>query len=242
VQILGIDTATLVCSVAVASEEQLLAEYNLQVKKTHSERLLPLIARALEDAGLTVADLDGVAVAAGPGSFTGVRIGMVTAKALGQALNVPLAGVSTLDALAAQHPFFPGLISPILDARRGQVYNGLFVPGPIGGRLTEDRALALDDLLSQLALRSEPILFVGDGVPVHRELLVRRLGERACFAPPESGICRAAAVARLGLAEFAAGRGVSWRELVPRYLRTSQAERMAAHCGDEEGDTRDRHH
>jgi tRNA threonylcarbamoyladenosine biosynthesis protein TsaB len=235
VLILGIETATLVCSVAVATEGKLLAEYNLQVKKTHSERLLPLIHTVLKDAGLVPADLDGVAVAAGPGSFTGVRIGLVTARALGQALSVPLAGISTLEGLAAQHPSFPGLVCPILDARRNQVYNALFSSGTQYGRLTADRALPVDDLLGQLSLRPEPVLFIGDGVPVFRDTIARHLEQRACFAPPEESICRASAVARLGLAAIAAGAGRSWRELVPQYLRLSQAERMAQPCGGEGG-------
>jgi tRNA threonylcarbamoyladenosine biosynthesis protein TsaB len=224
VYVLGIDTATLVCSCAVVSSDQTLAEYNLQVKKTHSERLLPLIDTMLRDAGLTVADLGAVAVTGGPGSFTGVRIGMVTAKALGQALEVPLAAVSTLEALAAQHPHFPGIIAPILDARRDQVYNALFTSGQRPFRLTDDRAFSLGRLLGELDQRREPILFVGDGVSVHRQTIADALGERACFMHPEGGICRAATVARLGLMELLAGRGGSWRELEPVYVRRSEAE------------------
>lgn len=228
-QILGIDTATLVCSVAVVSEEKTLAEYSLQVKKTHSERLLPMIAAALQDAGLEPGSLDGIAVASGPGSFTGLRIGMVTAKSLGQALNLPLAGVPTLAALAAQHPFFPGLLCPILDARRDQVYNALFLPSAnaVPRRLVGERALSLAALLAELAARPEPVLFVGDGVPPHRQDIAAQLGDRACFMPPEGSICRAAAVARLGLTEIAAGRGCSWRDLTPSYVRRSEAERKA---------------
>ena len=222
--VLGIESATLVCSVALVSEQKTLAEYNLQVKKTHSERLLPLIDAMLRDAGYKLTDLAGVAVAAGPGSFTGVRIGMVTAKSLGQALQLPLAGISTLEALAAQHPHFPGVICPILDARRDQVYNALFSPGPKPHRLQQERALSLGELFAELSNRSEPVLFVGDAVPIHRETIEQAMGTRACFMPPEASICRAAAVARLGLAELAAGRGQSWRELVPQYVRRSEAE------------------
>lgn len=226
-RILGIDTATLVCSVALVSEETTLAEYNIQIKKTHSERLLPLIAAMLNDCGIVPKDLDGVAVAAGPGSFTGLRIGMVTAKTLGQALNLPLVGVSTLEALAAQHPFFPGIICPILDARREQVYNGLFVPGFLPRRISAEQVLPLSELLAELKARPEKILFVGDGVPLHQAHIKAQLGERACFMPPEGRICRAAPVARLGLAELAFARGRSWRHLTPHYVRRSEAERKA---------------
>ncbi|MBS3900179.1 MAG: tRNA (adenosine(37)-N6)-threonylcarbamoyltransferase complex dimerization subunit type 1 TsaB [Dethiobacter sp.] len=232
-QILGIDTATLVCSVALVSEKATLAEYTLQTRKTHSERLLPLIAAMLSHVGITPNELDGVAVAAGPGSFTGLRIGMVTAKTLGQALNVPVVGVSTLEALAAQHPFFPGIICPILDARREQVYNGLFVPGTRPAPLSAERVLPLWELLAELEVRSEKILFVGDGVPPYQAAIRAQLGERVCLMPPEGSICRAAAVARLGLAEFVLKHDFSWRELMPRYVRRSEAERKALTCGEE---------
>jgi tRNA threonylcarbamoyladenosine biosynthesis protein TsaB len=222
--VLGIDTATLVCSTAVVSEEKLVAEYTLQVKKTHSERLLPFIAAMLKDAGIDLGSLDGVAVAAGPGSFTGLRIGIVTARALGQALEVPLCGVSTLEALAAQHPLFNGIICPILDARRNQVYNALFQGGRKCRRLTEDRAISLARLLAELGKRQEDVLFIGDAVPVYQETVADALGPRACFMPQESAICRSGAVARLGLAKIAAGRGCTWRELKPNYIRRSQAE------------------
>lgn len=222
--VMGIDTATLVCSVAVVSEEKTLAEYTQQVKKTHSERLLPLIDTILRDTGLKPQDLSGVAVAGGPGSFTGLRIGMVTAKALGQALALPLCSISTLAALAAQHPLFPGLICPILDARREQVYNAIFTAGTQVERLVADRSLSVTELLQELQQRPEPVLFVGDAVPVYRQIISRALVSRACFMPPESAICRASSVARLGLAQFSAGQVQSWRDLHPAYLRRSEAE------------------
>lgn len=224
-QVLGIDTSTLVCSVAVVTPERMLAEYNLQVKKTHSERLLPLIAAMLRDIGLTPGDLSGVAVAVGPGSFTGLRIGVVTARALGQALHLPLVGISTLAGLAAQFPHFPGLISPILDARRNQVYNAVFRPGEGLERVTEDRALSLSELMLELAVYGRPVLFSGDGVPVHRDAITAALGKQACFMPVEAGLNRASTVARLGLDELTAGQGLSYRELVPQYIRRTEAER-----------------
>lgn len=222
--VMGIDTATLVCSVAVVSEEKILAEYTQQVKKNHSERLLPLIDTVLRDIGLKPRDLDGVAVAGGPGSFTGLRIGMVTAKALGQSLELPLCSISTLAALAKQHPLFPGLICPILDARREQVYNAIFAAGTEVERLVADRALSVTELIQELRERSVPVLFVGDAVPVYRQTLKEALASRACFMPPESATCRASSVARLGLSQLRAGQGQSWRDLQPFYLRRSEAE------------------
>ncbi len=240
-RVLGIDTSTLVCSVAVVTPEKMLAEYTLQVKKTHSERLLPLVDQMLSDIGITPGQLNGVAVAAGPGSFTGLRIGVVTARALGQALNLPLAGISTLAALAAQFPHFPGLISPILDARRSQVYNAVFHPGESPKRLRADRAIPLEELLRELAVQDKLVLFVGDGVPVHKEAIVNELGSQACFLPFESGLSRASAVARLGLDEFNANVGLSYRELLPQYIRSTEAERKyQARC--REGGVSAEHH
>lgn len=223
--VLGIDTATLVCGVALITPQRLLAEYTLQVRKTHSEQLLPLVAAMLRDAGLTPAELGGVAVAAGPGSFTGVRIGVATARALGQALGLPLVAVSTLEALAAQLPHFPGLVSPILDARRQQVYNAVFrVPEDGLLRLREERAIPLPELLAELQAYGEPVLFTGDAVPVYRELITEALSSQACFLPLEAGLSRAASVARLGLTRLMAGGGVPYQELLPLYVRRSEAE------------------
>jgi tRNA threonylcarbamoyladenosine biosynthesis protein TsaB len=202
----------------------MLAEYNLQVKKTHSERLLPLIAALLNDVGLTPSDLDAVAVATGPGSFTGVRIGLATAKALGQALNIPLVGVPTLEALAAQVPYFPGLVSPILDARRQQVYNAVFRTAGEPVPVIAERAVSLRDLLTELCALQEQVLFMGDGVPQHREAITAALGHQAAFLPMEYGLNRAATVARLGLAGLLSGNGLHYLELLPRYLRRSEAE------------------
>lgn len=234
--VLGIDTATLACSVAVTKAAEVLAEYTLLIKKTHSERLLPLVAALLNDIGLTARDLDGVAVAAGPGSFTGIRIGVTTARALGQALNLPLAGVSTLEALASQADHFPGLVSPILDARRGQVYNAVFRSGNGRERLSPDRVLSLDELLDGFVQSGEQVLFPGDGVAQYKPAIVAALGDRACFPPPEGLFNRASAVARLGRTELEAGRGVDYLELLPRYIRKSEAEvKYLARCRQEGG-------
>jgi tRNA threonylcarbamoyladenosine biosynthesis protein TsaB len=222
--VLGINTATLACSVALATPRQLLVEHTQQIKKTHSEKLLPMVAAALHDTGLSAKELDGVAVAAGPGSFTGVRIGVTTARALGQALNVQLAAVSTLDALCWQVPWFTGLVSPILDARRQQVYNAVFRKAdPETEKLAEERAVSLADLLAEMKLYSDPVLFLGDAVQIHQEAIVKELGTRASFLPPTANYSGAASVAYLGLATLAAGRGVSYHELLPLYVRGSSA-------------------
>jgi tRNA threonylcarbamoyladenosine biosynthesis protein TsaB len=230
VLVLGIDSTTLACGVSVVNTDRVLAEYMLQVKKTHSERLLPLLYSLLRDAALSPSDLGGVAVASGPGSFTGLRIGMATARALGQALDIPLAGVSTLEVLASQVRYFPGFLCPLLDARRCQVYNAVFRPGEKPLRLKPDRVLPLADVLAEFD-RKEQVLFLGDGAVVNRETIISAMGESACFLPPEGEFNRAATVARLGLAEFSAGRGKSYLELLPRYIRRSEAEvKFLARC------------
>lgn len=223
-KVLGIDTTTQSCSVAVVSSEKVLAEYTLQVEKTHSERLLPLVDSVLRDAGVNLSDLGGIVVSAGPGSFTGVRIGMATAKALGQALGLPLAGVSSLAALAAQAPFFSGTVSPMLDARRKQVYNAFFQAGNPPQRLLEDRTISVAALLEDLREMPGEVLFTGDGVPVYMEAIKSLLGERALFQPQESCLPRASTVGRLGLGILAAGKGMSYLEIAPSYVRRSEAE------------------
>lgn len=222
--VLGIDTATLACSVALVTEEAMVAEYTLQIKKTHSERLLPLIDRMLQDSGFTPGDLEGIAVAEGPGSFTGLRIGVSTARALGQVLGIKLAGVSTLEALACQGAAFDGLVVPILDARRSQVYTAVFKGGLFPKRVLDDRAVPLAELLEWLEQDGRPALFVGDAVKVHREAITKRLGGFAHFPSSEGVHNRGAWVARLGLQELQAGRGKTYLELVPRYIRRSEAE------------------
>jgi tRNA threonylcarbamoyladenosine biosynthesis protein TsaB len=223
--VLGINTATLACSVALATPRQLLVEHTQQIKKTHSEKLLPMVEAALRAAALSPEALDGVAVAAGPGSFTGVRIGVTTARALGQALNIQLVAVSTLEALYWQVPWFTGLVSPVLDARRQQVYNAVFRrAGQETVKLAEERAISLADLLAEMQLYSEPVLFLGDAVQIHREAIVKELKCRACFLPPTASHAGAASVAWLGLSALAAGQGVGHRDLLPLYVRGSAAE------------------
>lgn len=234
--VLGIDTATLACSVALATEEKLIAEYTLQVKKTHSERLLPLIDNLLRDSGFKPRDLEGIAVAVGPGSFTGLRIGVATARALGQVLGARLAGVSTLAALSCQGAAFGGLVVPILDARRSQVYAAAFKGGFPPERVLDDQAVSLAQLLEWLQQKGQPALFVGDAVRAHRETIASHLGSLAFFPPPEGEHNRAAWVARLGIEELRAGKGKTYLELLPKYIRRSEAEvKYEKRCREKEG-------
>ena len=220
--VLGIESSSLHGGVALMGEAGLIAEYALNIDVTYSERLLPAIDRILADAGLAMSGVNGLAVAIGPGSFTGLRIGLSTAKGLAAASGIPLVGVPTLRARAWALPFACVPICPILDARKGEVYCALFRWA--GGNLEqvmEDTALSPQTLAARIA---EPTLFVGDGMNVHGAFLARTLGALALFAPPALAGARPAAVAALGRERLLRGERDDPAALAPRYLRPSEAE------------------
>ena len=220
--VLGIETSTMQGGVALLSERGLLSEYLLNVKATHTERLLPLIDRALRDAGITLRQIEGLAVAVGPGSFTGLRIGLSTAKGLAVAAGKPLVGVSTLEAMAWTLPFCAYPVCPVLDARKGELYCALFRhEGERLIRLMEDAALSPDSLLSWI---QGATVFLGDGVTVYGGLLKERLKHLALFPPSGQRTGSAATVAELGRRRLLQGQRDEISELTPRYLRPSEAE------------------
>lgn len=215
VRVLAVETSTLAGGVALLEGEHLRGEYLLDVRATHSERLLPAIDRLLADAGWGPADLQGLAVAVGPGSFTGLRIGLSTVKGLALALGIPVAAVPTLDAMAATLPFAGLPVCPVLDARKGEVYACLYRwDGTAMRREWEYLALAPEALAARLA---EPVILLGDG-----SALIRT--PHARLAPPHRSVPSPAAVAVLGQERLDAGRGVGVDELAPIYLRPSEAE------------------
>ena len=220
--VMGIDTSTLQGGVALLSEQGVVSEYTLNVRATHTERLLPLIDRAFHDAGITLSKLDGLAVAVGPGSFTGLRIALSTAKGLAVAAGKPLVGVSTLEAMAWTLSFCAYPVCPILDARKGEIYCALFRhEGERLIRLAEDAALSPDSLVSRIQERT---VFLGDGLAVYGDLLKTRLKELALFPPAAQRGGSAAAVAELGRRRLLQGQRDEISELAPRYLRPSEAE------------------
>lgn len=229
--ILGLDTATQVCSAALVCKEQLIGEYTLNIRKTHSQRLMPLLDALLTDCGAAREEISGIAVAAGPGSFTGLRIGVSTARALAQGLGVPAAGVSTLEAIAEQYPL-PGLVvCPLLDARRGQVYAALYrrspVPPYLPAEIIPPSASGLPPLLERLASLEEPVLFLGEGAAIHAESITAALESRAVIPPAPAGLNRASLVALCGARRLAASPPAShtYHHLRPVYLRQPEAER-----------------
>jgi tRNA threonylcarbamoyladenosine biosynthesis protein TsaB len=220
--VMGIDTSTMQGGVALVSGQGVICEYTLNIKATYSERLLPLIDRSLQDAGLTLGQVEGLAVAAGPGSFTGLRIGLSTAKGLAVAGDQPLVGVSTLEAMAWTLPFCAYPICPILDARKGEIYYALFChDGNRLIRLTDDAAVAPDGLLSRI---HEPTVFLGEGLASYEGLLRSQLKESALFPPLAGRGGRAAAVAELGRRRLLHGYRDDLTQLAPYYLRPSEAE------------------
>ncbi len=220
--VMGIDTSTTQGGVALLSGQGVICEYTLNIKATYSERLLPLIDRALQDAGITLGQVEGFAVAVGPGSFTGLRIGLSTAKGLVVAGGQPLVGVSTLEAMAWTLPFCAHPVCPILDARKGEIYCALFRhEGDRLIRLMDDAAIAPDRLLSRI---QQPTVFLGDGLVAYEGLMQSQLKELALFPPLAGRGGRAAAVAELGRRRLLRGDRDDLIQLAPQYLRPSEAE------------------
>lgn len=224
-KLLAIDTSAKVAAAAICTEEQILAETTINTKLTHSQTLMPVCRGLLDNAKIAVTDLDGFAVSAGPGSFTGLRIGMAAVKGMAFALDKPCYPVSTLEALAYNLMGFTGVACPVMDARCGQVYQAFFEITYNGvNRLCADRAISVAALADELADRKETIWLCGDGA----ELCDAALRENPAdirLAPLGNRLQRAAGVAR---AAFASAKPVTAQELTPEYLRLPQAERERA--------------
>lgn len=224
-KILALESSAVAASAALCEDEMLLGQTYLHTGLTHSQTLLPMAAGLLEQSGLKPQDLDLIAVAAGPGSFTGLRIGVAAAKGLAWAAELPCAGCSTLEAMAWSLAGFQGEVCAAMDARRHQVYNARFqVNGTAPHRLTPDRAIALADLVKELEGTSVTQIVVGDGAQLCYDALTAA-GIPAVLAPPNLRMQSAWGVARMGLELARTGQTVSPGELVPIYHRLSQAER-----------------
>jgi len=235
-RVLAVETSSAVISVAVVDEQRLLAEYILNQERNHSQKLVPMVERVLEDALLTLEDIDAFAVAHGPGSFTGLRIGVATVKGLAQALKKPVVGISTLDGLAFNLACVQGLICPIMDARRAQVYTSVYRWAGDGlERLEEYMAVSIEELMELLDRWDEPVYFCGDGIFAYRSDIEERMGGRATFAPPTHAMQRASSIAWLALKRALAGDTQNYWELQPFYLRKSQAEQRFEKLGKGSG-------
>ena len=231
-KILGIESASMVASVAIVEDGNLIAEYTVNHKKTHSQTLLPMIDEIVRMTELDLQTVDGIAISAGPGSFTGLRIGSATAKGLGFALGKPLLHIPTLDAMAWQLWGCDALICPIMDARRGQVYGGAYdcVSGQLPEAVVPADAVDLKEFLTNVTRVIEDestswkrLVFLG--VPVGRAVIEQTLTCPYFFAPAHVNRQRAAAVAALGELYLEKGWTESAEEHSPDYFRMSQAER-----------------
>src|SRR6058998_2629096 len=214
-RVLAVETSTMSGGAALLDGERVVGEYTLDVRITHSERLMVAVDQLLSDAGWTVRDLEGIAVTVGPGSFTGLRVGLSTVKGLALALAIPVAAVPTLDAMAAMLPYAALPVCPVLDARKREVYASLYRWDGLGMRRQWDYlAISPDDLARRL---DEPVIVVGDGAHAIDSPWARRV------EPPRRGPTPAV-VGALGRTRLALGDTVAAADLVPIYLRPSEAE------------------
>ena len=221
-KVLGVDTATQSCSVAVIDDDAVLAESTLTGDETHSRHLLSLVDTVMGRAKLIPAQLDGFAVCVGPGSFTGLRIGIASVKGLAYALNKPVVGVSSLKTLAWQCQKTSHLICPLIDARKQEVYFGRYRYHN-GALKVQGREQVASPAEAVRDIR-EPTVFIGNGAELYRDLLSSKLGELAHFVSGPQQIIQAAAIARLSLSRFFSQRTDDIHSLVPQYIRRSDAE------------------
>ena len=229
-KLIAVDSSGLVASVAVIEDDILVAEYTIQYKKTHSQTLLPMLDEIRNMIELNFNEVDGIAVAAGPGSFTGLRIGSATAKGLAFAMGKPIVPVPTVDGLAYNLYGTDKIICPIMDARRSQVYTGIYefvLEDDIYSLhiIREQCAVAFAEIADSLNELGREVIFLGDGVPVFREEMKSLMKVPYTFAPAHMNRQRAASIGVLGSIYFAQGRIQSGEEHSPEYLRLSQAER-----------------
>lgn len=225
-KILAVDASGQVASVAVATEKGILAEYSVDYQKTHSQTLLPMIDEVLKMTDTEKHTIDAIAVSEGPGSFTGLRIGVATVKGLAAALDKPVIAVPTLEMLAANFLGTQELICPMMDARRNQVYTAVYrFDGNTLLPVTEQKACALDEILSELNQLQQPAVLLGDGVDAYQGQIAAGLTIDYRLASLHQNRQRAGSLAVLALQKAAQGGMIPGSELVPEYLRLSQAER-----------------
>ncbi|MGM7724260.1 tRNA (adenosine(37)-N6)-threonylcarbamoyltransferase complex dimerization subunit type 1 TsaB [Metabacillus sp. Hm71] len=218
---LAIDTTNNVLGIALIEEDKVIGEYITNLKKNHSVRAMPAIERLLSDCDVRPKELDKLVVATGPGSYTGVRIGVSIAKTMAWSLKIPIAGVSSLEVLAANGRFFNGFISPLFDARRGQVYTGLYQYTQQGlATIESDQNLLLVDWLNMLKSKKEQVLFLGNDVALHKETIVDMLGERGQLGQVSINNPRPSELGFIGLKKEA----TDVHSLVPNYIRLAEAE------------------
>jgi tRNA threonylcarbamoyladenosine biosynthesis protein TsaB len=221
-RILAVDTATVSCSVAIVDRASLAAEFTVNRKETHSKHLMEMIDSVLKISGFDLSAVDGFAVTKGPGSFTGLRIGISTVKGLAEASEKPIVGISSLEALAAQVPFSPNIICPLIDARKGEVYFSRyrFINGQLK-RQTDEQVTRPEKVFDDV---EESCLFVGNGALLYKNMILEKLNSFASFAPMNHNTIHASTVAYLSMAKFKSENTDSIETFSPHYIRRSDAE------------------
>lgn len=225
-KILGIDASGMVASVAIVEDDIVVGEYSTNFKKTHSQTLLPMLEELKKMIALDLDTIDAIAVAAGPGSFTGLRIGSATAKGLGLALDKPIISVSTIEAMAYNLWGSADNVCPIMDARRGQTYTGLYhFTDTEMECIVEPCAVDITEIIEKINATGGSVTFLGDGVPVFQEAIADKCKVPYHFAPAHMNCQRAASLCARAEAYYLAGKVQTAAEHRPEYLRLSQAER-----------------
>lgn len=225
-KILAVESTSMVAGTALIQEDKLIGEIRVNHLKTHSEQLLPMIDQLLKNCACSLDEIDVLAVSVGPGSFTGIRIGVATLKGLALALNKPVIGVSSLQALAWQVPHFTGWIIPLVDAQKNMVYTAAYYfDGPQAITALPPDVLHIQEWIETLLQKEEPLLFLGDAAAKHRVRLEDSFRERAQFADPVHAMPSAAAVGQCAMVQALKGEFQQADDLHPVYLRTSQAEK-----------------
>lgn len=220
---LAVDTSANVATAAVMEEGVLLGEYILNHKKTHSQKIMVMIEELLSDLELTIQDIDLFAVANGPGSFTGLRIGVATMKALAHSVNKPIVGISPLAGMAYNLPYAEHIIVPVMDARANRVYTASYIWDEGFKELTEPEATTIEECVASCGELLDTV-FVGDGAVRHMEYIKEKLGDKAIFAPATAMNQRASSIAALALDMAKRGEVSNYADLKPVYLKKSQAE------------------
>lgn len=225
-KILAVDSSGLVATVALVEDDNLIAEYTIHYKKTHSQTLLPMLDEIVRMTETDLYTIDAIAVAKGPGSFTGLRIGSATVKGLGFVLEKPIIGVPTIEGLAMNLYGTDALVCPLMDARRNQVYTGIyrFEEGALQV-VKEQLPVAVDEIVAALNQIGKKVIFLGDGVPVYKDLIEKSITVPHEYAPANMNKQRAASVGVRAMDYWKAGVYTSADEFAPDYLRLSQAER-----------------
>lgn len=228
-KILALDSSGLVATVAIVTEEAMLAEYTVNFKKTHSQTLLPMLNEVVKMVELDLTQVDAIAVAAGPGSFTGLRIGSATAKGLGLALDKPILSIPTLDGLAYNLCGTNKVICPMMDARRNQVYTGLyeFHSEELFPVLSQ-AALGVEEIIDKVNELGKEVIYLGDGIEVYKDIIKDKTKVGYSFAPIHMNRQRAGAIGALGIIYYKKNLLDTAAEHEPVYLRLSQAERERA--------------